>query len=145
MIGYCFGGVLSLLHAAAHQGPHAAQPVAIATPVDQTEMGPMSTMTAEGRIDPESLVGDDGNVPASVIENSFKMLKPTGEVAGYVNLWDNMWNDEYLDVLPGHERLGAGPDPVPGGGVRRDGHDPQPREPADDGQRAGRWPRGPPR
>jgi polyhydroxyalkanoate synthase len=97
MFGYCFGGVLALLYAAGHQGPHLRNLLVAATPVDNSVMGPMSTITAEGRIDPESLIGEDGNVPAEVIENSFKMLKPTAEVAGYVNLWDNMWNDQYLE------------------------------------------------
>jgi polyhydroxyalkanoate synthase len=25
------------------------------------------------------------------------MLKPTAEVTDYVNLWDNLWNDQFLD------------------------------------------------
>jgi polyhydroxyalkanoate synthase len=96
MNGYCFGGVLALLHAAAHPDP-IRNLITMATPVDTTAMGPMNTMTAEGRIDPETLIGEDGNVPASVIENSFRMLKPTGEIADYVNLWDNLWNDEFME------------------------------------------------
>jgi polyhydroxyalkanoate synthase len=97
MVGYCFGGVLALLHAAGHPGPQLKNLIVMATPVDMSVMGPMSTLTAEGRIDPEDLIGDDGNVPAEVIENSFKLLKPTAEVAGYVNLWENMWNDQFLE------------------------------------------------
>jgi polyhydroxyalkanoate synthase len=96
MNGYCFGGVLALLHVAAHPGP-IRNLITMATPVDTSAMGPMTTMTAEGRIDPETLIGEDGNVPASVIENSFRLLKPTGEVADYVNLWDNLWNDEFME------------------------------------------------
>jgi len=97
MLGYCFGGVLSVLYAAGHPGPQLRNLVTMATPVDNSVMGPMSTMTAEGRIDPETMIGEDGNVPAEVIENGFKMLKPTADVAGYVNLWDNLWNDEFLE------------------------------------------------
>jgi len=97
MLGYCFGGVLAVLYAAGHMGPQLRNLVTMATPVDNTKMGPMSTMTAEGRIDPVTMIGEDGNVPASVIENGFKMLKPTAEISGYVNLWDNLWNDEFLD------------------------------------------------
>jgi polyhydroxyalkanoate synthase len=85
-------------------------------------MGPMSTMTAEGRIDPESLVGDDGNVPAVVIENSFKLLKPTAEVAGYVNLWDNMWNDEYLDAYHAMNDWARDQIPFPGATFVETGH-----------------------
>ena len=74
----------------------------------------MSTLTAEGRIEPETLVGPDGNVPASVIENSFKLLKPTSELAGYVNLWDNMWNDEFLDAYQAMNDWGRDQIPFPG-------------------------------
>jgi polyhydroxyalkanoate synthase len=94
--GYCFGGVLALLHVAAHP-ERIGNLITMATPIDTTGMGPMSSMTAEGRIDPETLIGEDGNVPASVIENSFRLLKPTGEIADYVNLWDNLWNDEFME------------------------------------------------
>ena len=96
MDGYCFGGVLALLNVAAHPGS-IRNLITMATPVDTTAMGPMSAMTAYGRVDPETLIGEDGNVPASVIENGFKMLKPTGEIADYVNLWDNLWNDEFME------------------------------------------------
>ena len=70
----------------------------------------MSTIIAEGRVEPESFIGQDGNVPADVLENSFKMLKPTGEISGYVNLWDNLWNDEYVESYQainewGHDQI----------------------------------------
>jgi len=96
MNGYCFGGVLALLHVAAHGEP-IKNMITMATPVDTNAMGPMSAMTAYGRIDPETMIGEDGNVPASVIEDGFKLLKPTAEIADYVNLWDNMWNDEFME------------------------------------------------
>jgi polyhydroxyalkanoate synthase len=122
MNGYCFGGILALLYAAGHPGPQLRNLITMATPVDQTHMGPMYTMTADGRIDPESLIGEDGNVPASVIENSFKMLKPTGEVAGYVNLWDNMWNDEYLDAYQAMNDWGRDQIPFAGAAFVEVGH-----------------------
>jgi len=114
MLGYCFGGVLTLLHAAAHQSPQLRNLISLATPVDMTVMGPLSTMTAEGRIDAETLLGEDGNVPAAVIENSFRMLKPTGEVEAYVSLWDNMWNDEYLDAYQAMNGWARDQIPFPG-------------------------------
>jgi len=113
MNGYCFGGVLALLHAAAHPEP-LRNLITMATPVDTTAMGPMNTMTAEGRIDPETLIGDDGNVPASVIESGFKMLKPTGEIADYVNLWDNMWNDDFMESYQAMTTWGRDQIPFPG-------------------------------
>jgi polyhydroxyalkanoate synthase len=113
MNGYCFGGVLALLHVAAHPGP-IRNLITMATPVDTSAMGPMNTMTAEGRIDPATLIGEDGNVPASVIENSFKLLKPTGEIADYVNLWDNLWNDQFMESYQAMTTWGRDQIPFPG-------------------------------
>src|SRR3712207_4837556 len=62
MIGYCFGGVLATLYAAGHQGPQLRNLVVMAPPVDQDKM-PMAAMSAEGRNDPEDMIGEDGNVP----------------------------------------------------------------------------------
>jgi polyhydroxyalkanoate synthase len=113
MNGYCFGGVLALLHAAAHPEP-IRNLITMATPLDTSAMGPMMAMTAEGRIDPETLIGDDGNVPASVIESGFKMLKPTGEIADYVNLFDNLWNDQYMESYQAMTTWGRDQIPFPG-------------------------------
>src|SRR5687768_7112402 len=44
MIGYCFGGVLALLYAAGHMGPHLRNLIVMATPVDTSVMGPMSSL-----------------------------------------------------------------------------------------------------
>jgi polyhydroxyalkanoate synthase len=110
MIGYCFGGVLALLYAAGHPGPQVRNLITMATPVDQRHMGPMASLTADGRLEPETLLGPDGNVPPDIIENSFKLLKPTSELSGYVTLWDNLWNDAYVETYQaingwGHDQI----------------------------------------
>ncbi len=113
MIGYCFGGVLAFLHVAAHPDP-IANLVTMAAPVDTRAMGPMSKLTAEGRIDPESMIDETGNVPAEVMLNSFKMLKPTSEVTGYLDLWDKMWDDQYLTAYQAMDGWGKDQIPFPG-------------------------------
>jgi polyhydroxyalkanoate synthase len=86
----------------------------MATPVDGSKQGAMVNVVAEGRIDPEGLIGADGNIPAAVIENSFRMLKPTGEIEGYVNLWDNLWNDQYVEAYQAMNAWGRDQIPFPG-------------------------------
>ncbi|MFV0258878.1 MAG: alpha/beta fold hydrolase, partial [Acidimicrobiales bacterium] len=86
VFGYCFGGVLSLLYAAGHPGPPIRNLAVMATPVDMQQTGPMASMLAEGRMEPEDLVDETGNVPAETMLNSFKMLKPTQDIVGYANL-----------------------------------------------------------
>jgi polyhydroxyalkanoate synthase len=96
LFGYCFGGVLSLLSLAGNPQLPVRSLAVMATPTDMSHMGPMTSMMAEGRVEPEDLIDATGNVPADVMLNSFKVLAPTGDVINYVNLLQNMWNDEYV-------------------------------------------------
>ena len=57
----------------------------------------------DGRLDPEDVVEPTGNVPPDVIENGFKLLKPTAEVTQYATLWENLWNDEFME---GYQAMG---------------------------------------
>lgn len=119
VFGYCFGGVLSLLYAAAHPGPPIRNLAIMATPVDFKKSGPMGALVAEGRLEPEDLLDDTGNVPAEAMLNSFKMLKPTQDLVGYVNLWQNLWNDEFLEAYQTMTRWGRDQIPFPGACMRQ--------------------------
>jgi polyhydroxyalkanoate synthase subunit PhaC len=44
----------------------------------------------------DSVLGSDGNVPPSFVVQGFRTLTPTAEVTRYVNLWERLWNDEYV-------------------------------------------------
>lgn len=102
VFGYCFGGLLALLYAAAHPYAPIRNLVAMATPIDFTQMGPMASLLQEGRLDPDDLIDETGNVPPEVIYSSFKVLKPTADVSSYANLWQNLWSDQFLE---GYEAL----------------------------------------
>lgn len=96
LYGYCFGGVLSLLYAAGHPDAPLRSLAVMATPVDFSEMGPMSALLQEGKVEPEDLIDPTGNVPADVIGNSFRLLQPTADLTTYADLWQNLWSDDYL-------------------------------------------------
>jgi polyhydroxyalkanoate synthase len=98
VFGYCFGGVLSLLHAAGHPDDPIANLAVMATPIDFHHLGPMTSVFHVGGTNPEDLFDATGNVPAEAILNSFRMLQPTANLAGYVNLWEHLWNDQYVDA-----------------------------------------------
>src|SRR5437773_1599144 len=97
LFGYCFGGVLALLYAAGHADEPWRNLACMATPVDFQQMGPMSSLSAEGRIDPEDMIDETGNVPAEAILNSFKVLRPTADITSYVSLWEKLWDDQYVE------------------------------------------------
>jgi polyhydroxyalkanoate synthase len=94
MVGYCLGGVMAFLHANGHESP-VRNLVLLATPLDFSEMGPMVAALVEGRLDPEELLDETGNVPADVLYSGFCMMAPTTVVAQNAALLENLWNDEF--------------------------------------------------
>jgi polyhydroxyalkanoate synthase len=96
MAGYCLGGDLSVLFANAYPDAGVRNLVLMATPLDFEQMGPMVAALREGRLDPEDLIDETGNVPADVLYSGFFMLAPTTVVAQRATLLENLWNDEFV-------------------------------------------------
>jgi polyhydroxyalkanoate synthase len=59
----------------------------------------LGRMFAEGRLDPEDVLDDEGNVPPEVIRNAFRVLKPTADLAQYAVLWDKLWDDRQMEAF----------------------------------------------
>ena len=121
MIGYCLAGVLALLLAAGHPELPIRNLITLTTPCDYREMGFMSKMLLEGRLDADDVIDPTGLVPASAMDEGFQSLKPTDRVVQQVNLFQNLWNDQWVEGFLGDEPLGARPGPVPRRGVPPDG------------------------
>jgi len=96
LFGYCLGGNLSLLYAAHHPDAPLRSLTVLATPVDFRHMGPLADIFRVGGMTVDSVLDSDGNVPPSVVVQGFRTLTPTAEVTRYVNLWERLWNDEYV-------------------------------------------------
>ncbi len=118
LLGYCFGGVLSLLAAARRPDLPIRNLVLMATPVDFTGMQAITALVRDGRLDPDELIDATGNVPPEAVEGAFRLLKPTAEYSQYANLWQHLWNDEYME---GYQAMGQWTRdhvPFPGAGFR---------------------------
>jgi polyhydroxyalkanoate synthase subunit PhaC len=96
VVGYCFGGVLSLLWAALNTDGPMKNLVTFTTPVDFREMKQFQTWADRRFFDIDRLIATHGNCPAEMLYSSFDMLRPGGRFAGNIRLWDNMWDDEYV-------------------------------------------------
>jgi polyhydroxyalkanoate synthase subunit PhaC len=118
MAGYCLGGVLSILYANGHDDPGVRNLVLMATPLDFGEMGPMVAALREGRLDPEHLVDETGNVPADVLYSGFFMLAPTTIVAQRATLLENLWNDEFVRGFQAMAQWTRDQVPFPGAAFR---------------------------
>jgi polyhydroxyalkanoate synthase len=104
LFGYCFGGTLSLLALACTPDLPVRNLIELATPIDFSKFGLFSELIGpEGRLDPRELLDLTGNLPADASRDIFRVLKPTSRLAAYVNLYDNLWNDEFMT---GYEAMG---------------------------------------
>jgi len=97
VIGYCYGGLLSLLLGAAHPELPVSSLITMATPVDFDEMGMFGRMFDQDRLSPEDLLDETGNVPPEVIRNAFRVLKPTADITQYAVLWEKLWDDKQME------------------------------------------------
>jgi polyhydroxyalkanoate synthase len=103
LLGYCFGGVLSLLACAWEPALPVRNLALMATPVDFDGMEAITALVREGRLEPDDLIDETGNVPPEAVENAFRLLKPTAEYSQYANLWQHLWNDAYVE---GYQAMG---------------------------------------
>jgi poly[(R)-3-hydroxyalkanoate] polymerase subunit PhaC len=119
VIGYCFGGVLTLLLAAGHPELPIRNLITLATPADYSKMGFMSQMFASGRLDPEDVIDDTGLVSASRMDEGFQSLKPTDQIVQQVNLFQNLWNEDFVDGFLAMNGWARDQVPFPGAAFRQ--------------------------
>ena len=114
IIGYCFGGVLSLLYASIFTDGPLKNLVCLTTPIDFRELKLFHNFSDERYFDVDHLVDSIGNIPPEMILSSFEMLRPASRVVGQMQLWENIWNDEYVRSYRMFDRWGADTLPLPG-------------------------------
>ena len=114
VIGYCFGGVLSLLYGSIFNDGPMKNLICFTTPIDFREMKLFSNFSDRRYFDVDKLVDSVGNVPPEMILSSFEMLRPASRAASQVQLWENIWNDEYVKAYRMMDRWGTDTLPLAG-------------------------------
>jgi len=117
LLGYCFGGVLSLLYAAHHLDAPLCSLTALTTPADFQQLGPLGDIA--GGLDLDTVLDGDGNLPANIILQGFRSLQPTAEITQYVDLWERLWSDEYVATYQAITGWATGHIALPGGVARQ--------------------------
>ncbi len=97
LAGYCLGGVFGILYGAGREDAAVRNLILLATPIDFPVMGSWVAPIVEGRLNPEELVDETGNIPADAVYAGFYMQAPTKELAVYATLLENLWNDEFVE------------------------------------------------
>jgi polyhydroxyalkanoate synthase len=119
LAGYCLGGIFAFLYAAGHQDAPVRNLILLATPVDFSEMGIMVAPILAGRLDPDEIVDETGNVPADALYAGFYMQAPTKELALYASLLKNLWNDEFVEGYQAMAQWSREHVPFPGAACRQ--------------------------
>jgi polyhydroxyalkanoate synthase len=119
LAGYCLGGVMAALYAAGREDANVRNLILMATPVDYSEMGAMVALLREGRLNPDELIDETGNVPADALYSGFYMLAPTVEVAQKATLLENLWNDEFVEGFQAMATWSRDHVPFPGAAFRQ--------------------------
>jgi polyhydroxyalkanoate synthase len=106
IVGYCQGGVLSLIYAASHTEGPLKNLACLTTPVDFSEMGLTRLWADEKHFDVDRLVDTLGIVPQDFVRAGFEMLRPAQKTAGQIRVWEQMWNDEFVKSYRAFDRWG---------------------------------------
>ena len=114
LLGYCFGGVLSLLWASLHPEAGLKNLAVFTTPVDFTQMPLFASWSDQRYFDVDRLVDTLGNCPAQMLYTAFDSLRPAGRVAGNFRLLDRMWDDEFVKAHRMIDRWGSDVLPLAG-------------------------------
>jgi polyhydroxyalkanoate synthase subunit PhaC len=119
LLGYCFGGVLATLAVAADPKLPVRNLAAMATPIDFSGMTGVLQILVRGQLEVDELLDDTGNVPAEAIHRMFRTMKPTAPLASYANLWEQMWNDQFVEGFQAMSRWARDQVPFPGACARQ--------------------------
>ncbi len=114
VLGYCMGGVLSTIYTASHPNDGVKNLVCFTTPIDFSQMTLFHKWADRRFFDVDKLVDATGNVPSEILFQGFQMLRPATQTANQVQLWDNMWNDEFVKSFRMFDRWGADMLPLAG-------------------------------
>lgn len=114
VLGYCMAGLLSTVYTVCHPDGPVKNLVVLTTPVDFDKVTFLSSVTNRKYFDVDYLVDTIGNVPSEMVLQGFTMVDPVRPHLTRIELWENMWNDEYVKVQRKFSRYLNDTLPLPG-------------------------------
>lgn len=97
VVGYCFGGVLSLLWAALEgERQGLANLVTFTTPVDFSAMEMFQAWGDRRFFDVDRLVDTLGNCPGDYLYTAFDLLRPGARMAQQIRVVDQLHDDQFV-------------------------------------------------
>ncbi len=95
LFGQCMGGTFSAIYTALFQ--HKVKSlVTLTAPVDFRDDGLLSTWARESQVNMDMMQQQWGMIHHEFLQQSFKILKPTGVIRKWETLFSNSWRDEFV-------------------------------------------------
>jgi len=118
LVGCCLGGMFTTLYAGRKSGGALRNLLLLATPINGEGMVLQRKLLTSQGLDPDLLVDTLGNIPASMIEGAFQMLRPLQKASGQATLLNNLQDREFVKAHLRIVRWGADALPFPGEAFR---------------------------
>jgi polyhydroxyalkanoate synthase len=112
--GYCMGGLLSLMYASLHPGGPLRNLVCFTTPFNFARFGAWNLWSDPRYFDVDQIVDTLGHFPPELFVASVDLLRPVSRFTGNVQLWDNLWNDDFVKSKRAFDKWSADTLPIPG-------------------------------
>ena len=119
IISYCAGGVMGVCYAALHTKGPLKNLVCLTTPVNFHEMKLFSKWADRRYFDVDKFIDTVGNVRGEDFFAASAMLRPVSRAVDQIRLWDNMWNDEYVNAYRRLDKWVTDSLPMPGEYIRQ--------------------------
>jgi poly[(R)-3-hydroxyalkanoate] polymerase subunit PhaC len=97
VLGYCMGGPLAAAFVATYPELPVKNFINMAGPIDFAKAGLFAQWLDKRFFNVDRFVDVLGAIPADMVRAGFKLLKPTMDLSTGLNLWWNLWNDQYLE------------------------------------------------
>jgi polyhydroxyalkanoate synthase len=119
LVGYCLGGIFTTLYAARENRGPLKNLLLLATPINGEGMALQRTLLTARGLDVDRLVDTLGNIPSSMVEGAFQMLRPLQKASGKATLLNHLDDPEYVKAHLRIVRWGADALPFPGEAFRQ--------------------------
>jgi polyhydroxyalkanoate synthase len=96
VVSYCMGAPLAACFMSTHEEIPVRNFINMAGPFDFEQAGMFRRWLDARYFDADQFVDTFGQIPAEMIQAGFKLLRPTMDLSTGLNLWWNMWNDDYV-------------------------------------------------
>jgi len=96
VLGYCMGAPLSACFLTLYPEVPVKNFINMAGPIDFSQVGLFGRWLDRRYFNADRFVDTLGQIPSELIKVGFKLLKPTMDLTTGLNLWWNLWNDDYV-------------------------------------------------